>query len=476
MRLTTLVACAALVAVNVQAQQQSYPPPSTNPATAGPNYATPGAVGTPGTGTSIYGQAPGTLYATQPPQSAMPGAPRYVAPQYVAQLTPYANGPALGGSPSGTTTQTAYAPGPNLLPPPANMESPPTMPGAQPSGNSVNSYAPPTSNDVAPPPGTSVMTPENGMTEDRIDTFARFSKQMHKQGTGWVGGASVYVLRPVWTGGNGATMQRTVNNNGVFDRNTTPFDYGVSAVPALWLGYVAPTGNGARVNFFRFDQKAYANYVNPSGTTVVDPFAFGNSGMGLFSFNAGSLFQAESILQITTADIEATHQRCDPLWNWTIAAGVRYANLQQNYVGSVTNPSSAFSQIDSNRRLNGAGPTVAFQGRRGIADSKLGVFGAARGALVFGTSKQVIQESLPGTTVTATDTITEWQVLPFVQLEAGIDYRYPLAGSTIIIENAFVGQTWFGAGSSSNTNVLDGATSNANLGLFGLRSSIGLAY
>ncbi len=78
-----------------------------------------------------------------------------------------------------------------------------------------------------------------------------------------------------------------------------------------------------------------------------------------------------------------------------------------------------------------------------------------------------------------------WGVMPYAQLEFGLDFRRPVLGgrSLLVVENGFVAMAFLNAGTPSNTTTMlqpleqsNSPLSSATLGLVGLRSSIGFVY
>jgi hypothetical protein len=293
------------------------------------------------------------------------------------------------------------------------------------------------------------------------------------QPEGWIGGVSLYVLAPKWSGGNAAYVQRTVNGFGAVDRMTTPFNYGVGAAPGLWLAYVTSGGNGVRANLFNFDQISNVTTVNGTNQSTSDPYALGVSGLGIFTVTPGAAFTSHSRLNITSADVEGVKFFSGSNWSMQAAAGVRYASVNQYYSAELGNS----GLMDSKHLFSGLGPTISTSARRQIGKSNMGLFGSGRGALVFGSESMQYQQTVAGTSITATQSTNDWGVLPYAEVEFGMDYRMRLAGGrSIVFENAFVGQSWFGAGNSANANALDGTYSTSNLGLFGLRTAVNFSY
>jgi hypothetical protein len=298
------------------------------------------------------------------------------------------------------------------------------------------------------------------------------------RGEAWIGGVSTYVLKPHWSNNNTAFLTTNGMANGRVAVEATNFSYGFSASPGFWFGYVNRFGNGIRTNFFSFNQSTSAMGSVGIGQAMIDPFAFGSSNYGVFTIVPGTTLWSQSALQVTTWDIEAIKRVNTMNWNWTAAAGVRYMYLNQSY-GAQIDPSmfavNGASSIFTRHFFNGAGPTLAMNGRRPIADTPLGIFGGGRGSLLFGNSEQRFTQTFNAAGQNSFHS-ADWGVIPVGELEFGVDFRRPLGAMTLVIENALLGQVWLDAGTSSNTAALAGNFTSASMGLYGLRSSIGLTY
>ncbi|HEX3870746.1 MAG TPA: Lpg1974 family pore-forming outer membrane protein, partial [Pirellulales bacterium] len=199
---------------------------------------------------------------------------------------------------------------------------------------------------------------------------------------------------------------------------------------------------------------------------------------GVFTLSPGAQLTARSSLKLSYFDLEAMKRVNTLNWQWTGSAGVRYAYLSQSYDSAVSPPGAAAnggSFLSQRHFFNGAGPTVSFMGRRPIGDSPIGIFGSGRASMLFGNDQQSISEAyLSG--LSTSYYRASWGVLPQAELEFGADFRRPIGQKTLIIENALTGQSWFGAGTSSGSTALGGNVSQATLGFYGWRASVGMTY
>ena len=128
----------------------------------------------------------------------------------------------------------------------------------------------------------------------------------------WEGGASVFVLSPHWTGGNVAYISGDFSLTELDQQN---FASPLSAAPAVWLGYVGPSGYGVQTDFFQYSQSLSQTTFAPAGQVLTDPY--GNV-VALF----GTPFHASSSLDVLHWDLELTKRLELDDWTWTASAGL----------------------------------------------------------------------------------------------------------------------------------------------------------
>lgn len=164
--------------------------------------------------------------------------------------------------------------------------------------------------------------------------------------------------------------------------------------------------------------------------------------------------------------------------------GVRYASLDQTYNaqtrGDLTNGGVLSQQLNLSNRFQGAGLQAILEMRRGFGATGFSVYGNARGGILFG--ENWVDRSQSVHIVDATNTTTSFSAasrgssasdsVPFVDLEAGVDWAYQYGNVVPFIRVGVVEQQWFGVGSPVTTANNKGG----DLGLFGLQVSTGLNF
>jgi hypothetical protein len=318
---------------------------------------------------------------------------------------------------------------------------------------------------------------------------------------GLAAGGAFYYLKP-YVNNNTAFVTTVAPGGPLSEVNSTSFHWDYKSAGAFWLGWSTPSGLGARARYFFFDQEATPAFVYntttaapqttvnlPSGFLPLSTggTAFGSPGTVLNSGLGNDVLTFQSNLQISAVDAEATYAWQGPRWQVLVSGGGRYLNLTQDYRAILTNtppdlPVSELQVFSANRKFTGAGPVAGVQGNFRIGQSGLSVFGTARGSLLVGTLSEtvlfsqtvsdptgVIPPNIPGTlAISPSGTRTADHVLSVGEVEVGLQYELNLRGSRMFFRGAAVNQTYFDAGSPSQ--------SNGNLSLFGVQLSLGLNY
>ncbi len=296
-------------------------------------------------------------------------------------------------------------------------------------------------------------------------------------GDAWIGGLSMYLLKPHWTNGNPAVVTDSAGANGTSLR-VNNFSYEYQASPAVWFGYLNQFGNGIRASFFQYHQGSTASIPVQSGQVQFDAF-YGSPWFGTYTFFPNSTMTVTSATQLIVWDLEAMKRVNTSNWSWTATGGIRYAYLDQKYqagIGPAFAAGNGSASLSARHYFNVVGPTISAQARRPIGDTPFGLFGSGRAALLYGNMSQSIAQSPVATGSPTNYSSSAWSVLPQTELEFGADFRRPFGDMTFVFENALTGQAWFGAGTSSNLSNGGSYTNSSTLGFYGWRTAISLMY
>jgi hypothetical protein len=291
----------------------------------------------------------------------------------------------------------------------------------------------------------------------------------------------------------------------------------------VWLGYVTEDGFGGRVRWWGFREGTsqtidlppfngaiYIGNTKPTKESPSHPViavtglqatitSAAPLGLQAFGDTVGIQHGAEAVsfavtteLSLQVGDIEAVQSFRAGACDFLVAGGLRLARIDQTYnaYDAQSGSPAALRSLISSYDFTGAGPTVALEVRRPIANSGLTPYGIARGSVVFGSADQNAvffgQELRNDDPNPQFATQNRTRAVPVADLEAGLEYGRALRGSWLFGQIGLVGQEWFGAGSASRaTNatafpsprpVVGGAPLDSNIAFFGLSIRIGLNF
>ena len=311
---------------------------------------------------------------------------------------------------------------------------------------------------------------------------------------GLIGGVGVYFIQPYFENNPAFTVTRST---GVVDTRVdrTDLRHHMTAAPELWLGYVGESGLGARLRWWYFRQGTDLAQSVPADT-VGDSVRFDSAApLGIAAFTDNDARPASiavtSKLQLQVWDLEAMQTLRNGAWDFLFSGGLRLAHVNQHYNAYVAGDSGGAggpitASVESGHSFHGAGPVVALDARRRLADSGLALYGVVRGSLLFGSAKQSVVDTFQagaGPVEIAVGEDHRSRVMPVGELELGVEYRRGLDAVQAFGQLALVGQGWIGAGNASRSTqtnsfgVPDGGSIIDNdLGFFGLVLRLGVDF
>jgi Legionella pneumophila major outer membrane protein precursor/BON domain len=321
-------------------------------------------------------------------------------------------------------------------------------------------------------------------------------------GSGFIAGASVYVLRP-FLDNNVAFTTTTGLGTASPSTNSTTFSWNAEPAYAIWAGYDFADGFGIRARWFHLDASSdtmtasngpglTTTGIRPSPNLPTLPGTtgngFGSAGLLLNSGVGQDLLTFTSSLRIDALDAEATYDWQSDKWMFSFSGGGRFLSMKQEYHAALTNNpgdgvTSESQNLDFTHKFTGGGPTIDFQAAMRIGQSNFSVYANGRASLLVGRTTEVTNYSqivsdprgltnggaFPfSSVVNPTATNSTDTVMPITEIELGLEYGRDWGRSHWFVRAAAVNQTYFGAGSASHTD--------GDLSLFGGRFTIGLDY
>jgi len=267
------------------------------------------------------------------------------------------------------------------------------------------------------------------------------------------------------------------NRNEVF---TDDFSFDTEFAPRIFAGWENCCGVGVRVTWWDFGGDGTVDPISPvavatpvTSASVATPTFGGFSALGTGS-SLDTLTTA-TWLDAYTIDIEGTKSTTFCCWDLGVSCGLRYAEIEQSTTASLSNATiDPAAQLSYRQSLDGIGPTLALSAHRPIG-AQIGVFGKARGSILFGDGESQLQSTSFGTGGASNNTTflqtNRDDVLSILELQIGCMWKGdPGAYSTFVpfATVALEGQLWQGAGNASSED--------GSMGFFGLNSGMGVRW
>jgi hypothetical protein len=292
-------------------------------------------------------------------------------------------------------------------------------------------------------------------------------------------------------GGGGAYLFPYFSSNPAFFTSSTPGGHTVNGqnnfsttgngAPTAFASYTLTSGLGIQSNWLSFHGNNSTSATLDGATSLSD--AGGNA---LSTPSKGSVASANSELNILMVNLEITQKWVFGNCLWLrIGGGVEYAHVDQNYQLSVLDKVNGNSLVNANHGYTGWGPTVSFEIHRGLFDTefgRFGVYGTARGSLLFGTQDQNYQVTSANPAVAQTLGSTNSSfIVPVGELELGGEWSYSWGRCKVFGQIGVTGQIWGGGGNASSGASLGGNFANqsnspASFGLIGGIGRVGVEF
>ncbi len=276
--------------------------------------------------------------------------------------------------------------------------------------------------------------------------------------------------------------------------------------PRVTAGTVNDCGFGLRTTWWAFDQSSEPLLTRDTDRTrstlissIPIPGLPGFTAPGPVARSFGvfnDTFDFASHLNLHVWDWDLFQEWHPDCWRILVGGGLRYAYLSERYQAVRANSGLGTSGtarvvirtdedlIGSGHNMSGAGPTAVLEVHRALlGDSGLGLYGTARGSVVFGrVHRQSFQATLENrvtipvrgaaTTVNTTTTFNSARGhdddVPVGDLEFGVEYRRHCGPVVLFFQTGVVLEQWIDAG---------GPTSDTgDLNFFGLSLTAGVLF
>ncbi len=260
--------------------------------------------------------------------------------------------------------------------------------------------------------------------------------------------------------GDGATMESFTETN---------FDYDRELAPRVWIEGLQCSSLGVRAGYWQFDHPARSNLASPPangfGRLTTPPFGT----VDLSTSVPNSTLATASGINAYSIDLETTKSFDAGAWSWLATAGLRYAEVDQQYNAVLRNAAGNIQgTIDYSQMVQGFGPTVSLRTQRPFTP-QLALFGFARGAVLAGDGESTlsaVEDQDLDTELITSRTSERDDLLPIGEMQVGLQWTPPCPGIWHpYLHVALEGQVWGGAGNASS--------STGNLGFFGFNVALG---
>lgn len=289
----------------------------------------------------------------------------------------------------------------------------------------------------------------------------------------WTAGFEATFVQPRFDENVGLDVMQTPST-GLETLSEREFDYDFEFAPRVFVGAGFEDGVGLRAMWWQFDHDANPLREQPpaNGQGLVSPPAFGD--VDVSSNVATDVFTAATGMNAYTIDVEATKEGQFSAWRLGMAAGVRFASVDQSYLTELRNAGDVLrGRIEYRHRNQGFGPTLSLNSSLPLLP-RVDLFAAGRGSLLFGeaTSRTVAGEDLDLTTplTTVRDTKRD-DLLPTAELQLGLRWngdRWAGQAWRPYASLAMESQYWNGVGNA--------VSETGNLGFFGLAACGGVVW
>jgi hypothetical protein len=225
---------------------------------------------------------------------------------------------------------------------------------------------------------------------------------------------------------------------------TPDFDFELS--PRIWAGYQFPGGLGVRGRWWHFEADGSGD---PILTGVTLPFLIQG-----FNTLAIQSFQLASSIELDVLDLELSQEGRFHNWEFEVAGGVRYAELEftntaafnvvlSNSAGPPPPPLATVVEFAAQSKFEGFGPTVNFFARRPLGFWEgLSFVADARFSFLFGDTDVGIGANFLGNNLIPVATVSN-HAMQIWELRVGADWTKTLQSGAQLHLGAFLeGQVW----------------------------------
>ena len=277
---------------------------------------------------------------------------------------------------------------------------------------------------------------------------------------GITGGYDFLLLAPHFSNGIAYQVRDIISPNTTVYNHPYPDDYEMA--PRFWLGYQGENGLGMRVRYMQYDHELL-------GMTIDSIDATRTLFFGSLSATNGQILSFTTGLELDVLDFDVTKDFEVRSAKLTAGAGLRYARVQMDYQGTVTDAASTLQfQSFGENSFEGVGPSAFVDFQAPIRQSALSVVGGLRASVLFGDGSDVeTVERIIAPAASTTSIENGNRSTGILECSLGLQYDRDLGqGVELFLRGAWEGQLWLDVGSP--------VQSGGDLAMEGLCLGIGL--
>ena len=295
-----------------------------------------------------------------------------------------------------------------------------------------------------------------------------------------------YYIEPRWKSNPAFFSEAITPGTGLRTIRQQDFSFDSRLAPHAAIGMIMDDGLGARIRWSQFEDTG-ANESIAVGPAAIATTATPLS-LGLIA-PTGSSLVTEAGVRTQLWDLELTQDFHACHWTLVAFGGLRFGRVSQDYDAATFGAGGVLTgSLHSGHSFQGVGPTIGIEAHRPLGCGGFGLYGTTRGSLLFGHTQETADSvTTAGEVGRAFDAkASREDVLPIWEVEIGAEYAASLGDASLFVQAGFVGQVWFSAGNSSNT---DGVSSvlltgvpfgvtgrNTDLGFIGINLTAGIRY
>lgn len=229
------------------------------------------------------------------------------------------------------------------------------------------------------------------------------------------------------------------------------FDYAYELAPRFWVRYDACDGLGFDVRYQNYDHADEQLQLTADPTSVLTA----NAVTVIFPATIattlpGDVLTVDDSLALRVLDVQGTQQfRIGPV-EGRAGVGLRYVQIRQNYLATISTGGNVTQFLDWERAYDGIGPLIYADLTRPLGDNGLAAFATFRAALTFG--DKTLRRTVDNATFPPiVEMVDAPEVVGVGEMALGAQWSRATDLGTWTFRGAYEAQLWTDAGAPTLT-------------------------